>query len=468
MADTRKIEFEAVRRALMGDDEQPGVFEQALGLRAATTQYKGVHLMNDVAQAVLGGAPSHGGDYLCRLIRFDEEGEDNSERALRSDKRFGEVFNQAFPPALGARRVEDLRRAARVVLNFDGGMYQPGTQMASALATHKNLLGFEGFRRFRIGPYVASALTPEGRERLRRLFEDDGDPMTRAFRPLLLEAELVDKQPKRRAPKLSKFDEALGQGLSTLLAQPLSKPALLRFFALGASFGIVLKFLGVGRQHGRPLLLALPAEQEGPTKPLREEAVVSLRRGIEAFDQEIARLLPSHRYAPDIDARARAKVDCIEVRRGVNVTNGAEEILAAARRFRATSDETTKIYWPDQFFIHFGRRAGCVLPRTDRAGWGRHLALTAELMELLILMFVPRGAPPRPWGDFWRAVRGELGIIVGSNASADVAALEEIGIHNVSAEQLAENAEMMLASAVRSGVARRLPDGGAEVGGELS
>ncbi len=465
MSSTRKVEFEAVRRTLMGDQEVPGAFEQALGFRAATTAYKGVHLMNDVAQSILGGAPAHGGDFLSRVIRFDVEDEDNSERAMRSDKRFGAAFNQAFPPSLGPQRVEDLRRAARVVLNADGGLYAPGTSMASPLATHKALLGFEGFRRFRIGGYLANALAAEGRQRLTRLLEDDGDPITRAFRPLLLEADLVDKQPPKEM-KRTAFDEALGRRLSTLLAQPLSKPALLRLFALGASLGIVLKFLGAGRPHGRPLQLALVAEQQGPRKPLRQEAVASFKRGVDAFDQCVAKLIPSHPYAQEIEAKPKAKADCLEVPRGP-LAGSAEGIIAAARDYGGKGDEKD-LYWPDKFFVAFGRKAGCVLPRKDQAGWGKHLALTAEFVEVLVLMFVPRGSAPRPWNDFWRSAREELGVIVGSNVSADTAALESIGIENVSAEQLAENAEMLLSSAVRRGVARRLPDGGAEVGGELS
>lgn len=465
MAEPRRIEFDTLKRVLMGDDDSAGVFERALGFRAATKAYKGVHLMNDVAQTLLGGAPSHGGDFLCRVIRLDAEGEDNSDGSLRTDERFGAAFDCAFPVGLGHRRIEDLRRAAATVLNFDGGVYQPGTQMASALASHKALLGFEGFRRFELGPYLAAILAPEGRERLKAQFESARDPVSRAFRPLLIEAEFVDRRPAAAPGAHSPFDVELGRGLSTLLAQPLSKPALLRGFVLASSLGLVLKLLGLGRDEGRPLALALAAQQEG-TRPLRSEAVVSFRRGLEAFNQELAKHLIDHPRAKDLQKAPLAKAEYVEVRGG-SLTAAANDIIEAARSFRPKG-ETKPIYWPDEFIIHFGRRVSCVHPRVDKAGWGKHLALTPELLETLALMTVPRGAPALPWAQFWRIIRDRFGLIVGANACSDVATLDGAGVHNVSAEELSNNAELLLAQGVTRGIARRLPDGGAEVGGELS
>jgi hypothetical protein len=466
----QRVDYLTLRSILMEGDTGPSVFENALGFGAATTSYKGVHLMNDVAQTLLGGAPESGGDFLCRLIRLDKEGEDNTEPTLRADTRFGAAFNRAFPATLGPRRVEDLRRAADCVLNFDGGAYKPGSQMASALATHKALLGFEGFRRFAIGPYLTNVLTDHGRARLKALFESDRDPISRAFRPLLLDEPLVARRPPGAPAERTAFDRDLGDGLSLLLTQPLSKPTLLRAFVLASSVGLVLKLLGLGRADGRPLILALAGEAE--TRPLRSEAVVSFRRGVDVFDREIARLLVAHPRAKELAAAPKAKAEFIEVRTG-QLKEIADDIIAAARGFRPKPKEKSAekpkvIYWPDEFLISFGKKAGCILPRTDHAGWGKHLALTAEHLELLILMTVPPTAPPVPWTDFWRKIRDRFGLVVGANASADVAALEASGVHNVSTEELADNAEALLAQAVRRGVARRLPDGGADVGGDLT
>jgi hypothetical protein len=460
------IDYETLRSLLMEGESGPSVFEAALGFRAATKAYKGVHLMNDVAQTLLGGAPESGGDFLCRVIRVDVEGEDNSEQALRADDRFGASFDRAFPATLGARRIEDLRRAAACVLNFDGGAYKPGTQMASALATHKGLLGFEGFRRFAIGPYLTNVLTDDGCGRLKALFEDDRDPLSRAFRPLLLQEPLVDRRPATLGAERSAFDKDLGDGLSLLLTQPLSKPNLLRAFALASSVGLVLKMLGLGRPEGRPLALALAGEAE--SRPLRAEAVVSFRRGVDSFDREIARLLVTHPRAKELAVAPKEKAEFIAVRTGA-LEEISLDLIVAARIFRPKQKDSAKeLYWPDEFVIHFGRRAGCILPRSDKAGWGKHLALSAEHLELLILMTVPPSAPPLPWTEFWRTIRKRFGLVVGANASADVAALEAAGVHNVSTEELADNADALLTQAVRRGVARRLPDGGADVGGDLT
>lgn len=467
MSNKKRIDPTAVKRVMMGDtksDEKAlGLFEQMLGFRPSTnTSYKGVHLMNDLVQSVVGGAPEHGGDFLCKLIRFDVDGEDNREETLRKDKKFGAAFERAFPIELGPQRIEHIRHAAQEVLNFDGGVYKPGDRMASSLATHWSLLGFEGFRRFKVGAYLCAILDTPGRQRMKALFESAKDPISRAFRPLLLEDARKDTNPFEALPKLSTFDQSLGQALSTLLMQPLSKPALLRAFALGASLGIVLKILGIGREGGRPILLALSIEDETGFRPLRVEAIASFRAGIEALDRRVATLLPKHKQAQEIMSR-QSKGEYIEVKGGAPLEEVAEEIVSEMRKLK---NDEYKVYWPDEFAISFGRRVGCIMPKVE-VGWGKYLALPSEFFEVLTLMFVPRGSAPSEWHKFWRDVRERLGIVVGANAYADATELNKIGVENVSVERLAENAEIMLKQAVRRGVARRLPDSGAEVGGEL-
>jgi hypothetical protein len=466
MPNARRIDAALINEVLSGGEEAPGLFEQLLGFRTSTGVIKSVHIMNDLAQTVLGGAPEHGGDFLLRVIREGVEGEDNSEEALRADPRFGEAFTRAFPVALGPARVRALRAAAARVLNFDGGAYKPSTQMASALATHKALLGFEGFRRLGLGPYLAATLEAEGRQRLVSLFEDARDPLSRAFRPLLLEAPLVEKGRRPGPTAVTPFDKALGRRLSTLLAQPLSKPTLLRYFALGASLGLVLKVLGAGREEGRPMLLALAAEYDGGSRPLRAEAVQAFRRGVDALDGRLVALLPSHpRAAALLSSSPGPKAAAVEVRGGLPLEKIAEELVEVMRQ-RPSGEETT--YWPDKFAVALGRKAGCVLPLKDQAGWGTHLALTPELVEVLIMMSVPHGAHAEPWAKLWKRLREELGIIIGASPSSDAEALRRAGVLSVSLERLAENSELLLRQAVRRGVARRLPDSGAEAGGNLS
>ena len=111
---------------------------------------------------------------------------------------------------------------------------------------------------------------------------------------------------------------------------------------------------------------------------------------------------------------------------------------------------------------------GCVLPPSDRAGWGRHLALSPELLEVLTLMNVANGQRAERWSRFWSRGREDLGIVVGANPMEDEHFLAPVGVENVSQEGLKDNAEALLTHAVRRGVARRLPDGEAEVGGDLS
>lgn len=449
----------------MGEGATPSLFEQALGFRTSTKALKAVHVMNDLAQVLLGGAPEHGGDFLARVIRADHEDEGNSDHDLRARKDFGARFGWAFPPQLGPSKTAALRQAAKMVLNFDGGVYEPGTAMASSLATHRALLGFDQFRRFQIGRYLARILTDEGKGRLKAMYETELDPVSKTFRPLLVDAPLVDRQPPSASvPPLTVFDRALGARLSVLLTQPLSKPALLRKFALGATLGLVLKVLGGGRPEGKPMLLALAIEDDG-SKPLRDAAVMSFRAGVSELNRRIAAMMAEHSLALEISKPPKGDGQIAEVRGGLKPADMMFELIGAIRR--GAGEDGGEVYWPDQLATHFGRRAGCVLPKADRAGWGVHLALPGEFVELLVLMSVTPDAPPTPWRELWRGLRDDLGLVVGASAAADAEALRAAGIEGVSLERLTENANMALDFGVRLGVARRLPDSGAEAGGSL-
>jgi hypothetical protein len=116
--------------------------------------------------------------------------------------------------------------------------------------------------------------------------------------------------------------------------------------------------------------------------------------------------------------------------------------------------------WPEDFALSLGRRAGFV-PKGNRSP---DLRLTSEIVEALVLMYVADGQT-LPWEELWAKLRGELGIVIGVDTFEDRRALEEVGVAQVSAEHLAKNAEAVLTAAVERGVARRLPDSGAEAGG---
>ncbi len=448
---------EAILRDLLM--AEGGVFRGVVGFGTGTTVIKGVHVMNDLAQCVLGGAPAGEGDLLCRVIREDkiEGGEDNSDARLRADAALGPAYSRAFPETLGAREITQLRAGIGALLSFDGGMYRAGDRMASGLATHRALLGFEGFRRFGVGRYLARVIGDAGRARLGDLFESPTDPLTRALAPLMVEEALRETQPpSTQASSLSEFDICLGAALTTLISQPLTKPTLLRLFLLASSLGICLKLLGVGAPGGRPTALATSAEDVGPGRLLRQEAVQSFRRGIERLDAEIARRASAH--------PAWKQVLLTKPRRGApgfDAGSPPEEVIAAARR------SADSIYWPDTFAIALGRKAGCVMPKRDQAGWGKHLVLTGDVVEALILMFVPPGCPAEPWPNLWDRVRTELGLVIGADDFGDPQVLRSTGVLHVSAEDLAKNSDNVLAMAIRRGVARRLPDSGAEAGGAL-
>jgi hypothetical protein len=444
-------------------EEGAGVFEELLGFRAATKKYRAAHLMNDLAQAVSGVVPADGGDLLCRVIRQDAEGEQNGEAELRADAVLGHAFERAYPRELGARRIRALRAAAGMILNFDRTVYAPGDRMASPLATHQGLLGAEGFRRFRVGPYVARILTPEGRERLRELFVSVRDPLTRALRPLLSGEFEPARTAEGPAPEPVGFDHALGARLSRLLAQPLSKPALLRAFALGASLGIVLKILGLGSPDGRPILPAVPTDDEDSEASRWEAAIQAFQRARDTMDARVAQALEGHARTAGLLGRARPTGAAVEV-----VGSGPAALRALVQAVR-DEGEQTGIWWPDAFAIHLGRQSGCILPKSDRAGWATYrLALTPELVEVVILMSVDPAGRPQPWARMWRGVADDLGLLIGANTAVDAEALRAAQVPHVSPQRLRENAAAHLRAALRRGAARALPDGGAEAVGTLA
>jgi hypothetical protein len=404
--------------------------------------------------------PEQAGDLLCRVVRegVTDERSDNTEAGLRRDARFGAAFTRAYPETLGTEYVRALRHGAAALLNADRGMYLPGTGMASPAATNVALLGADGFRRFHIGPFLSSVLPDAAIAGVRALYNSDLDPVSRALRPVFQDGPLVSK-PAAEAPReLTEFDKGLGRGMATLLEQPLSKPVLLRYLSLACAAGVVLKIYGAGSARGVPTLLALPAEGEG-SKPLRPKAVLSLRRATTNFDKalavELARSAAVWRTAKGTEA-------AIEVVDGDR--DAAALKLVEALQADGGSDDEGKVYWPTDFASKLGRATGFVLPKDGRAGWGNYLSLSPEALELLVLMFV-RSGERLEWRSFWSRVRDELGIIVGANQSEDAKALDDAGVPLVSLQDLEDNVEVFLEQSTQRGVARRLPDAGAEVGG---
>ncbi len=462
----RPLDAALLYQVFMGGSEREGLFEQVVGFRTATTAIKPVHIMNDLAQCVVGGAPDHGGDLLCRVVRQGKVSEGNTDFELRRRERMGADYRRAFPSDLGQALIRRLRSADELLLNFDGGIYEPGKRMCSGLATHKHLLGFEGFRRFRIGRYLERILGAAGRARILTLLEDDSDPVSVALRPLLLGSPLVDTHPPVEGSRpLTRFDERLGVRLTVLLSQPIAKPQLLRFFILAACLGVVLKVLGAGRADGRPGLLALPERHHaGGPRPARQEAVQSFQRAVEALHRGVALALPAHPEAEELwraDVRPHDDVVLVPDHGGLGAS--AEGIVALLRE----QGLDKQLYWPEGFATALGRKVGCVLPRHDNAGWGKYLSLTPDLLEALVLMFVPAGSPPIRWEQLWTEVWGELGVCVGANGSTDAAALRELGVLHVNLQGLTRAADALLDDALVRGVARRLPDAQAEVGGAL-
>ncbi len=457
-----RIDEVGLREILLAPET--GVFEQLLGLNTSTGSIKGVHVMNDLAQCVLGGVPGYGGDRICRVIRHDkaDAAEDNTEGALRADRDMGAWFDAAYPPELGPD-TSRLREAAAILFNLDGGVYRAGDSMASGLATHRDLLGAEGFRRFGVGRYIERILGEPGRARLRELFLDARDPYTRALGPMRDRSPNREARPPRpTSSALSPFDEALGQRLTVLLGQPLTKPVLLRYLLLTSTLGIALKLLGAGRRDGRPIVLACADDPSGE-RPVRREAVQSWARGVASFYDRVASELAQHPRAQQLAPAPKAPA--LDVPGALDVATGARAIVEAARAPAAS--KRLNMYWPEEFVVALGRRAGCVRPKADQAGWGKHLALTSDLVEALILTSVPAGAPPAAWSDVWERVRADLGLVIGAGEYEDALFLQQGGVNHVDLGDLTRNADLVLAQTTARGVARRLPDSGAEVGGSL-
>ncbi len=468
MSDSREVDAQAVAGLLRSEGDRVGAFEAVIGLNTATTSIKAVHLMNDLAQQVLGGAPAHRGDLLCRVIRFDHVGEgddeeDNSDAALRADEAHGPAYRRAFPANLGPRRTRSLREGAQLLLNSDGGMYRAGDNMASGLATHRALLGYEGFTRFGLGGALAQMMGEAGRRRVAELFEDDFDPVTRALRPLLVEADLVQRRSGRGDLRLTSFDERFGARLTNLLEHPLSKPLALRSVALAGVMWMCLRVLGVGRADGRPALLAIPSRWRDLGVRLRQEAVQSYASGIAAMDAAIAAQLEN-----DPEFLALLETDPPDDATTITVSRGEPGMSAiAGLRDVAAPRITGAVYWPDAFAAALGRKAGFVGPPTDRAGWGKYVCLTPDLLEVLILMFSDPGGAARGWRELWAEVRDELGVAVGAEPDKDDRLLRDAGVRQVSLEQLELSAERLLDQAAARGLARRLPDSEAEAGAAL-
>lgn len=468
----KKLDAVAGAALLNNSTDRQGLFSQTLGLSTGTNRLTAVHIMNDLAQSVIGGAPSHRGDIFSKIVREDHEKEDNSHAALRHDEDHGELFDRAYPAELGDRKITQLRHAAQLLLNADGRIYRAGDRMNSGVATHWTMLGFEGFRRFGVGRYIAHLLGESGRERVRELYvKQDRDPVTRALAPLKFEAPLEDTHPEPIEPALSAFDEAFSAGLKRLLEHQLSKPTLLRFLALGACLGVVLKPFGIGREGGRPALLALPADDRSDVRTLRPPAVQSLNRAVDAMDRAFARsLLDAPEWRELWHGEVQEPWPTVEVTGEVTDLDTACDFLRAMRAHQQnTMKDLVKesdIYWPDEFAISLGKEIGAIAPKKNAAGWGKHLALTPDLVEVLTLMFVPPGEK-RPWGELWGSIRDNLGILIGADEYLDSLALNGAGVPRVNSADLAYNNDIFLSYALRRGVAKRLPDKGAEAGGEL-
>lgn len=456
----------ALAQVLRSDADRVGVLEEVVGLNTATTTIKSVHIMNDLAQQVIGGAPSHRGDFLCRVIRYSKDGsdldkpEDNSDQAMRADPRFGEAYKQAFPPALGLARTRAIREAAQLLLNHDGGMYCAGDMMASGLASHWTLLGFEGFSRFGLGGALAQVLGEEGRARVGGLFESARDPVTLALRPLMLGGDLTPRTSGRGEFKLRPFDVAYGRRLQVLLAHTLSKPTTLRALALSSVAWTVLRILGAGLPEGRPAILVIPSQWRRLGCRLREPAV-------QAYASGVARLYDAVATALAEDTGFQAAVDGIRYE-GEDAIAVAPEAPAATalselRSARSTS-AAARVYWPDSFAAALGRRVGCVGPKDDRAGWGKYFCFTPDLLEAVILMFSDSEGAPRPWRSLWAEVRTGLGVVIGANPYEDEGLLRDRGLQHLSLDDLEHNSELFLEQACQRGLARRLPDGEAEAG----
>lgn len=441
------------------------------------------HIMNDLAQSIMGALPEHKGDLLCRVIRHDkvggpsDKGEDNGDEALRGDQALGGLYQAAFPSAsLNAHAIRELREGARLLLNFDKGIYKAGDQMTSPVSTHWGLFGEDSYRNRAVGEYLKGLLTARGLERLRALYADASDPVSRALAPLLRGEELSARRYELPPRALTPFEAHLGRRLSSLLEHRLSKPMLLRTFALGAAFGLILRFYGAGDPEGRPALLALPTEGLTGPSPLRSAAAQSLARGLDRFERSIADELSRHEpWAALLDdprlpaARAVTLLELPARLEGSALAYAALREVRALKDLVGRGDKSRNTYKPEGLFLTLGQSIGAISPKNNQAGWSKHLSVSPDLLEALMLMYLDPdpSAPPRPWRALWREVREELGVMIGVNADEEGDALERLGVLHVNLEHLAESGEHLLTQAAARGLARRLPDSGAETGVDL-
>jgi len=467
--------LELLRQTLMGDKEQPGIFAQTTGFKTSTTAIKGVHIINDVAQTVLGGRPGHRGDFLARVVRQNHVAEQNDDRRLRAHPAFGDDYQHAFPEDLSEAHRYALRHALETVVTFDGGIYQPSTAMASGLVAFKDLLGDEGFRRFGVGAFMARLLGPVGMEQLRALLNDPSDPMTRLLAPLCIDSEWKSAEvhseghgaASRESSPLSTFDLALSLRLQQLLRQPLSKLTRLRFLLLGFTLGLQLRLLGQGRPGGHPIVLASVPLPGGASRPAREEAIQAFSSGLTLHHRVLAQSLLAHPNAQQLFARSPVREHrCLSFVALDTPLARAGALLDAASEYRWGSEER-RLYWPEDFMVALGRKAGLVMPQRDHGGWGKHLSLTPDALEALIMMFVPAGQT-LPWKTLWEQVAEELGLLIGVGEDADRARLRDAGMLQLRSEALEQCASNALTIALDRGLARRLPDEGAEVSGSLA
>ncbi|MBL8619378.1 MAG: hypothetical protein JNM72_27435 [Deltaproteobacteria bacterium] len=453
-----------VKGALMGENDADGAISLALGARLHTGTYKGVHAMNDLAQTALGGTPAHRGDVLAAAARepIKTENEDARDAATRLDRRWGARYAAAFPAELDPADVVRVRAALRAVATKDGGLYRPGDAMNSPLAAHIGLLGADSVNLgVGLGRYLFHVLDQEGQEAVRTAYTDPSDPVSRALRPLLFDDPRTELRRPLPPLELRGFDKALGRGLSTLLRHRLSKLTRLRYLLLAGALGFTLRALGQGRPDGRPAVLATAGgDDDGRDRrrsDARRVATASYARGLDGLDGVIA----AHLWAEL--QRSGGLRDGSAPANGLTVTEASPRgVLDAAR-----AADIDGVYWPATALKAFGRRCGFIEPRSDRAGWPARLHLTDELVEALILMFSRPGQPPRRWRDLWMEVGEALGLHIGANPSVDAARLREVGVEDAHRAALEDNNEQALRAAITQGVARRLPDSGAEAGGEL-
>lgn len=114
-----------------------------------------------------------------------------------------------------------------------------------------------------------------------------------------------------------------------------------------------------------------------------------------------------------------------------------------------------------------GRKAGLIMPLKDHGGWGKHLCLSADTLEALVLMYVVDGQR-MPWKELWKRVTDELGLLIGVGEDEDRRQLREAGVLQLRSSELEKCAANALHIAIERGLARRLPDEGAEVSGRIS